>query len=93
MLSPNHWLHFKAVTSAGLPFSKDDYRVEWRVTNTDEAAVRARALRGEFYKPKPDNSRWERLEYRGVHLVEAFVILKRNETLIGQSAPFRVIIE
>jgi hypothetical protein len=92
-LSPGHWLHFRAVTNTGLPLSKDDYRVEWRVTNTDEAAFRARALRGEFYKPKADNSRWERLEYRGVHLVEAFVILKRNETLVGQSAPFRVIIE
>jgi hypothetical protein len=30
---------------------------------------------------------------RGVHLVEAFVSLKRNNTLVGQSEAFRVVIE
>jgi len=33
------------------------------------------------------------LKYRGVHLVEAFVIRKRDEVLVGQSEPFRVMIE
>ena len=34
----------------------------------------------------------EQLAYRGVHLVEAFVIRKRDDLLIGQSAPFHVVI-
>jgi hypothetical protein len=51
------------------------------------------SLNGGFYDPESDNSRWERLKYRGVHLVEAFVIRKRGEVLVGQSEPFRVMIE
>lgn len=92
-LPPGYWLHFQALTGTGLPFNANDYRIEWRVTNTDEAAYNARCLRGEFYKPKSDNTRWEELRYRGVHLVEAFVIRKRDEALVGQSEPFRVVIE
>ena len=65
----------------------------WRVTNTDEAAAQAGELRGGFEKPEADNSRWESLKYRGVHLVEAFVILKRTNAIAGQSPAFRVVIE
>jgi hypothetical protein len=65
----------------------------WRVTNTDEAAASERALRGSFENPEADNRRWEQLKYRGVHLVEAFVILKRTDRIVGQSEPFRVMIE
>jgi hypothetical protein len=65
----------------------------WRVTNTDEAAARENALRGRFEKPEADNRRWEQLKYRGVHLVEAFVILKRTDRIVGQSDAFRVMIE
>ena len=92
-LPAGRWLHFKASTSTGGPFDPSIYRVEWRVTNTDEAAAREKALRGRFEKPESDNSRWEELRYRGVHLVEAFVISKRNEVQVGQSEPFRVMIE
>jgi len=92
-LPKHHWLHFKAITNTGMPFDSDIYRVEWRVTNTDEAAWRDNALRGGFYRPESDNSRWERLLYRGIHLVEAFVIRKRGEILVGISEPFRVMIE
>jgi len=92
-LPPGHWLHFQATSATGLPFSPNDYRVEWRITNTDEAAYNADCLRGEFYKAKSDNTKWEQLEYRGVHLVEAFVIRKRGELFVGQSAPFRVVIQ
>jgi hypothetical protein len=92
-LPPGYWMHFKAVTNTGLPFSSDEYLVMWRVTNTDEAAALDNALRGKFEKPESDNSRWENLKYRGVHLVEAFVVLKRSDRLIGQSEAFRVMIE
>ena len=37
--------------------------------------------------------RREALEYRGVHLVEAFAIRKRDEVQVGQSEAFRVMIE
>jgi hypothetical protein len=87
------YLHFKASTTMGAPFDSSIYRVEWRVTNTDEAAANERCLRGGFEKPESDNSRWEWLKYRGIHLVEAFVIQKRDEVLVGKSEPFRVMIE
>jgi hypothetical protein len=92
-LPPGHWLHFKAVSNTGSPFDPRLYRVKWRVTNTDEAAARANCLRGKFEDPENDNSRWEELKYRGVHLVEAFVISKRDNRIVAQSEPFRVMIE
>jgi hypothetical protein len=92
-LQPGHWLHFRASTNMGLPFLPAEYQVMWRVTNTDEAAARENALRGRFEKPEADNRRWEELKYRGVHLVEAFVIRKRDDKIVGQSDAFRVMIE
>ena len=77
-------LHFQALTGTGLPLNANDYRVEWRVTNTDEAAYRAGYLRREFYKPKSDNTKWERLKYRGVHLVDVFG--KDESAMSGSSA-------
>jgi hypothetical protein len=92
-LQPGHWLHFRAVTSTGLPFDPSDYKVMWRVTNTDEVAASHNELRGNFEKPENDNSRWESLSYRGVHLVEAFVIRKRDDKIAGKSPAYRVMIE
>jgi hypothetical protein len=92
-LSPGYWLQFRATTSMGWPFSPTDYTVMWRITNTDEVAARENALRGRFEKPDADNRRWEHLQYRGVHLVEAFVIRKRTNQIAGQSQAFRVMIE
>jgi hypothetical protein len=92
-LPPGHWLQFRASTSMGAPFPQAEFTVMWRVTNTDEAAARENALRGRFEKPEADNRRWEQLKYRGVHLVEAFVILKRTDRIVGQSDAFRVMIE
>lgn len=92
-LKAGFWLQFRAYTSMGLQFPPADYDVMWRVTNTDEAAARENALRGRFEKPEADNRRWEQLKYRGVHLVEAFVILKRTDRIVGQSDAFRVMIE
>jgi hypothetical protein len=92
-LQAGHWLNFKAYTSTGLPFDPSDYKVMWRVTNTDEAAASQNELRGSFEKPEADNSRWESLKYRGVHLVEAFVIRKRDDKIVGKSPAYRVMIE
>lgn len=92
-LQAGFWLQFRACTSSGLPFAPSDYTVMWRVTNTDEAAAQENALRGRFERPEADNRRWEQLKYRGVHLVEAFVILKRTDWIVGQSEAFRVMIE
>jgi hypothetical protein len=77
----------------GMPFLQADYTVMWRVTNTDEAAARENALRGRFENPEAGNRRWEPLKYRGVHLVDAFVIRKRTNRIVGQSEAFRVMVE
>lgn len=90
---PGNWLLFTAVTSAGLPFSANEFRVEWRITNTDLAAYNAKSLRGDFYPSDSAGTRWEQLQYRGVHLAEAFVIRKRDEALLGKTEPFRVVID
>ena len=92
-LRPGNWLHFRAVTNTGGLFDPATYRVMWRITNTDEAAACVGELRGKFERPESDNTRWESLKYRGVHLAEAFVILKRTDTIVGQSQAFRVMIE
>ncbi|MBD2746750.1 nucleotidyltransferase [Microvirga sp. BT688] len=92
-LPPNHWIYFTATTSTGVPLSTSEFRVEWRVTNTDLAAFNDRCLRGDFYPSDSGQSRWEHLKYRGVHLVEAFVIRKRDEVLVAKSNPFQVVIE
>lgn len=93
-LPTGYWLNFQAVTANGLPPGSHDYRVEWRITNTDSAASnRPGGLRGGFEDSDKDQSRWEQLEYRGVHIAEAFVIRKRDETLVAQSEPFFVMIE
>lgn len=91
-LRPGYWLRFTASNNIGVPFT-DDYKVQWRVTNTDKAAARASALRGDFYASNSSASRSERLEYRGVHFVEAFLIRKRDNCMVGQSEPFYVVIE
>lgn len=91
-LQPNYWVRFTATGKHGVPFT-DDYKVQWRVTNTDKVASKAGALRGEFYPSDEGTSRSERLEYRGVHFVEAFLIRKRDNRLVGQSDPFYVVIE
>lgn len=91
-LQPDYWVRFIATGSHGIPFT-DDYKVQWRVANTDKVASKAGALRGEYYSSDGVASRSERLEYRGVHFVEAFLIRKRDNRLVGQSDPFYVVIE
>lgn len=92
VLQPGRWLYFTPHTATGIVFPTNDYEVQWRITNTDVAAANARQLRGDFNDPHEGNGRWEHLEFRGVHLVEAFVILRRSRELVGKSPPFRVVI-
>lgn len=91
-LKSGYWIKFSSSSSSGLPFPNENY-VMWRVTNTDKAAQKAKALRGEFYESDGNNSRWECLQYRGVHIVEAFLIRKTTEFMLGKSEPFYVVIE
>lgn len=92
LLKTNYWLRFTALGTMGIGFSQE-YIVKWRVTNTGALAANAGALRGQFYDSDSNSSRMEHLEYRGVHLVEAFVIKRSDLSIVGQSAPFYVVIE
>ena len=93
-LQPKYWIRFTAANNIGAPFP-DDYRIWWRVSNTDRVATAAGQLRGEFYKSDASTpaSRVEHLKYRGVHFVEAFLVRKSDDRLLGQSEPFYVVIE
>jgi len=46
-LQHDYWVRFTATANRGTPFT-DDYRVQWRVANTDKAASKAGVLRGDF---------------------------------------------
>lgn len=93
VLQPGGWVNFSAHTSIGGTLPTSDFRVYWRITNTDTAAANARQLRGGFNDPHEGNNRWEQLKFRGVHLAEAFVIRLRTDELVGKSEPFHVVIE
>ncbi len=85
-------LWFDAWVNGGQPVP-DGYRVQWRITNTGAVAKARRAERGGYYSPMTGNRRWEGLEYRGVHIAEAFIIRMSDSLLVGQSPPFNVVIE
>lgn len=89
---PEYWVRFNATSNMGLPFP-DSYQVHWRVTNTDEVARRANQLRGDYYPSDDPGIRWEPLSFRGVHMVEAFLIRRADDMLVGKSEPFYVVVE
>ncbi|ASS53298.1 nucleotidyltransferase [Rhizobium leguminosarum bv. viciae] len=70
-----------------------DCYVRWRITNTGAVAMALRKGRGGFEKPTDGDRRWEALEYRGVHMAEAFIIRRRDDRLVGYSEPFYVVIK
>lgn len=70
-----------------------DCFVRWRITNTGTVALTKNAGRGTFYTPSSGVRRWEDLEYKGIHLAEAFVIRTHDNTIVGISKPFHVVIE
>jgi hypothetical protein len=84
-------MQFQVRTGTGTPLA-GDFDIHWRVTNTDEEAQRASCLRGGFEKANDGVSHWECLEYRGVHSVEAFIVRRRDNMLVAQSAPFYVVV-
>jgi hypothetical protein len=86
------WLQFQVRTSNGTSLG-GDYDIHWRITNTDAAANLANCLRGGFEKSNDGTSHWEKLEYRGVHSAEAFIVRKRDQVLVAESEPFYVPIE
>jgi Adenylyl/Guanylyl and SMODS C-terminal sensor domain len=92
LLQKGRGIRFTACNSSSLPFGTN-YKVEWRVTNTDKAAYDANVLRGDFYSSDRAFSRSEELSYRGVHFVEAFLISKLDDRMYGKSEPFYVVIE
>ena len=67
--------------------------VRWRITNTGAFAMALKKGRGGFELPKDGNRRWEELEYRGVHMAEAFIIRRTDDLLVGQSEPFYVVVK
>jgi hypothetical protein len=85
------WFDVRGPQGQQLPLNQ--YRVQWRITNTDEEAYSNHCMRGEFNPPKVGNKRWEELTYRGVHQVEAFVIRRTDNRLVGQSEAFYVMVE
>lgn len=85
------WLRFTC-TPFGLQYDETEYFVQWRVTNTGFVAKMQKQMRGDFYIQDGQFSKWERLAYRGVHFVEAFVIRKLDSKLACTSVPFNVVI-
>lgn len=69
-----------------------DCYVRWRITNTGAVAIALKKGRGGFERPTEGNRRWEELEYRGVHMAEAFIIRRSDNRLVGYSEPFFVVI-
>lgn len=91
-LQAGRGIRFTATNNIGAPFPTN-FKVEWRVSNTDKAAYDANALRGGFYASDSAFSRSEELTYHGVHFVEAFLVGKADNRLYGKSEPFYVVIE
>lgn len=90
-LQAGHYLRFQSSLVGGADLSA--YETRWRVTNTGPVAERRRTLRGGFESSSPDHTRWEPLSFRGVHMVEAFLIRKSDGQQVGSSPPFYVVIE
>lgn len=91
-LLPTGGLWFDITVNEGMPLP-DGFYVRYRITNTGAVAIALRKGRGGFEAPQEGTRRWEELEYRGVHLAEAFIIRRTDGRLVGQSAPFHVVIE
>ena len=69
-----------------------DCFVRWRITNTGTVALTNADGRGTFYSPSSGVRRWECLRYKGVHIAEAFILRRHDNTIVGISKPFHVVI-
>jgi len=90
-LEPHQWIYFSSKLGGLTP--SNAYQTHWRVTNTGTVAALKGALRGEFNNSDSPHARKEWLEFRGVHMVEAFVVRLADSRLVGTSEPFYVVIE
>lgn len=90
-LERNQSIYFYSMLGGVAPSSA--YTTHWRVTNTGKEAMSDRALRGGFDASDSPHVRREWLKYRGVHMVEAFIVRNVDMHLVGSSEPFYVIIE
>lgn len=88
LLTSGYGIHFHAKRPDGSPLPAG-YKVDWRVTN----APGTPQPRGGFYPSDTTHERVERLAYRGVHVVEAFVLRTGDRRMVGWSDPFFVAIE
>ncbi|MFG6609679.1 cyclic GMP-AMP synthase DncV-like nucleotidyltransferase [Sulfitobacter sp. 1A12057] len=91
-VSPDGGLWFDVKVDGFRDIPTDCY-VRWRITNTGTVALTKNAGRGTFYPPSTGVRRWEELQYKGVHIAEAFVIRTYDNSIIGISAPFHVVID
>lgn len=85
-------LHFRATVNGGQRIP-DGFQVQWRITNTGAVALAKGAGRGGFETENRADGRWEELQYRGIHMAEAFVIRRSDDVLVAKSQPFYVVIE
>lgn len=89
-LPKNVSIWFKATTNANIP-----YTIEWQVVNTGEEAKAAGTyqLRGGFEPSNiGNNKREEHTSYKGLHMVQAFVINSVGQC-VGRSEEFIVNIQ
>lgn len=93
ILQGNREICFQAVDSSGFSFLDNQYIVKWQVVNTGREADTKGDLRGDFYESMKYGVRWESTKYHGVHWVKAFVILKRDDSLVGVSDRFFVVVD
>ncbi|HEX8554669.1 MAG TPA: nucleotidyltransferase [Sphingomonas sp.] len=91
VIAPTGGLMFHALLANGQPIPSDCH-IRWRITNTGVAAMFADCGRGGFYSAEKGNSRWEPLQYHGVHTAEAFLV-SADGTLRGKSPPFHVVLD
>jgi len=84
------WFDVRIEKVASVPA---DCYVRWRITNTGGVAIALKKGRGGFYSPTEGIRRWEPLEFRGVHMAEAFIVRRSDDRLVGISRPFHVVIQ
>lgn len=92
MLPARGGLYFRASVNGGSPVPVG-LQVQWRITNTGALAMAKGAGRGGFYPENRSSGHWEDLQYRGVHMAEAFVVRRSDDVLVAKSEPFYVVIE
>jgi hypothetical protein len=90
-LEPHQPIFFYSILGGVIPPA--GCATQWRITNTGRAAMADGGLRGRFEPSDSPHKRREWLKYRGVHLVEAFIIREADKRLVGNSEPFYVVIE